>query len=101
LWRNFGVTFDYFSPAGDQAGTATVYVNGNEITSSAYQANSFMPIGPYGLCINSGSLYSPINPIIVLENSICEIGDILVYNRVLTNDEIQVVSSYLESRVGL
>jgi hypothetical protein len=95
-WRCFGAVCDFTAPFD---ATQQLFVNGNELTSSFYNITANK--GPFGLGVNSGSYTTGTSAPPSFENSVCEIGDIVVYNRVLTNDEIQVISSYLEIRVGL
>lgn len=98
LWRSFGVTGNYLGLATIDV---SVFVNGNEETSSIYQAAGLTPTGPLGFGINTGSYTTGTNVNPAFENSICEIGDVIVYNRVLTQTEIEFVTNYLNNRVGI
>lgn len=100
-WRIFGGIVDYTDVPGITDNfSSSFYVNGTMLTSS-FMSSSYGGNGPYGLGINTGSYQDGTTGSNTYENSNCEISDILVYNRVLTNDEMIEVSNFLANRVGL
>lgn len=99
-WRVFAASATYTDVPGVQdPRTQNFYLNGAYITSST--TSSVYPAGPYGLGVNTGSFCDGTVGSSTRENSNCEISDILVYNRVLSNDEITEVYAFLANRVGI
>lgn len=99
-WRVFAASATYTDvPGVQEPRTQNFYINGAYITSST--TSSVYPAGPYGLGVNTGSFCDGTVGAANRENSNCEIKDILVYNRVLSDAEITIVSNFLSDRVGI
>ena len=98
-WRVFGGWGNWLNPNNI---SGSFYLNGDfvnfETTPISYSPDN---IGPYGLGINTGSYTDGVVGGVTLENSNCEVADILVYNRILTDVEIQQTSLFLANRVGI
>jgi hypothetical protein len=98
-WRVYACTLQMLP--GPTNGELNFYVNGNNLASINKTQTFYNSLGPFGFGLNTGSYTDGVNAGANFENSACEIGDIVVYNRVLTNEELQIVSAYLENRVGI
>ena len=77
------------------------YQNGNLIISSPATGSTSTKWGPFGLGINTGSYQDGPTNSGAYENSNCEIGEILLYDRVLTDGEITNIYEIVKNRYSI
>jgi hypothetical protein len=90
--RNYGEQINVIT---DFTSSADFIVDGVLLGEKKSSGGGFS--GFYGLGINTGSFCGGTAG--TLENSNCEVGDILLYNRKLTIEEADRISTYLTSRL--
>lgn len=100
IWRVFGAVCEFTESGISDIRKQRFFLNGTFITSSL-PSSSLYPAGPYGLSINTGSFTDGTTSSSVYENSNCEVSDIIVYNRTLSDAEVQLVSNFLANRIGI
>jgi hypothetical protein len=91
-WRVYTATFD------EDTNTSKYYLNGIFVTSS-FVTGLNSPLGFAGLGVNTGSFMNGTGG--GGENSNSEIAEIMVYNAVLSDDNISEIASYLGQRFGI
>jgi hypothetical protein len=99
-WRVFGAVCEFTESGVSDIRKQRFFLNGEFITASL-PSSSLYPAGPWGLSINTGSFTDGATSSPTFENSNCEVSDILVYNRTLSDAEVQLVSQFLADRVSI
>lgn len=102
-WRLYtlSATGSVNTPLNNSTADLKYYQNGNFITSSAATGSVVAKWGPYGLGINTGSYQDGPTNSGAYENSNCEIGEILLYDRILTDGEVNIVYEVIKNRYGI
>lgn len=97
---SYDTTWRIYGGSADITGGSTLlqyYVDGQFVSSSEYSVTG--NIGPRSVGINTGSFCGGTAG--GAENNNCEVGDILIYNRQLTEGEIKSIYRSLSSKYGL
>ena len=99
-WRVFGAVCEFTESGVTDIRKQKFFLNGTFMTASLPSASAY-PAGPYGVSINIGSFTDGGTSSPTFENSNCEVSDILIYNRTLSDAEVTIVSNFLANRIGI